>query len=172
MGKPIRDSKGRFSSLKKFLSKSFKVSALLGSIYLAYIVGGYSSPIQFVQAEAKDSFPQRIEALKVKVVEQLKSCESAGHSEDDGIVILDSNNKMSIGQLQFQKATVIYYYKSLYNKNITGKEATEIALNTEKAMALAEDIIFKTDKGLTNWKNCSDKHNLWSQVSAIKSLEK
>jgi len=109
---------------------------------------------------------------KADVVARLAACESAGHSEDDGIIIFDTNNRASIGRLQFQKATVIHYMKRLYGQDITAKEAVLIALDTEKAKALATDIIFTTDNDATDWLNCSNKLGLGADIKAIKKLAK
>ena len=66
--------------------------------------------------------------------------------------------------------TIIHYYKTLYSKDITKKEAVLIALDNEKAEQLASDIIFETEKGYRNWLNCSNKHGLAERVKFIKGL--
>jgi len=83
----------------------------------------------------------------------LESCESAGFSEEDAPIIFDSNNKASIGVFQFQKATIIHYFKTLYKEDITPKEAVMIALDEKKSRQLAEDIVFSS--GLSDWKTCA-----------------
>ncbi len=47
----------------------------------------------------------------------------------------------------FKKATVQHYYKALYGKDTTAKDAVLIALDTSKAAALAKDILFMTKDG-------------------------
>lgn len=121
---------------------------------------------------SNEVYNRKIEDLKDTVVAKLASCESAGYSESDGIIIFDSNAKASIGQLQFQKTTVIHYYKTLYGKTITAKEAVLIALDTEKASQLAKDVIFTTKNKVSgDWYNCSKKFNLDAQVDLIKQLQ-
>lgn len=148
-------------------------ATIAGILYLAAVATvGFMTPNVWASNEIIiDKFPEKIESLKDDVVNQLMSCESAGHDEDDGIIIFDTNNKASIGQAQFQVKTVIYYYKKLYGKDITPKEAILIALDQDKAASLAKDIIFKAD-GLGNWYNCTKKLGLDSQVAVIKKLEK
>lgn len=158
---------------RKFIGLSFilAVGALLGS----YWVGGLHTYVAPAQAEDKSGelLASKIESLKDEVVATLSKCESGGYSEEDGIIIFDSNSKASIGQLQWQVASVIHYYKVLYNKTITRKEAVLIALDKEKASSLAKDVGFKTkNKFGKDWYNCSTKHGLDAQVDLIKKLEK
>jgi len=77
----------------------------------------------------------------------------------------------SFGSYQFKKSTVQFYYKELYNKDITGLEAINIALSDEKAGELASDIIFK-ENALNNWYNCTKKHNLQGKLDIINLLLK
>jgi hypothetical protein len=177
-GKRIRDNVGRFSSFKKnvrsFFRKLLKVTLFAGLIYLVFITGRYSK-LEYVapkvEAEVKDTLSDKVKQLKGEVLDTLKSCESGGYSENDGIIIFDSNNQASIGSFQFQKKTVIHYYKTLYGKEITPKEAVLIALDDEKARELAEMVIFEDSKGAGNWHNCSKKHGLYEKVKIIKELE-
>lgn len=131
----------------------------------------YAAPIQIDRSD--EILSQKIESLKGEVVETIRKCESAGHKEDDGIIIFDTNNKASIGTMQFQVNTVIHYYKKLYGKVITPKEAVLIALDNQKAGELAKDIIFTTQNMAgKDWVNCNAKYNIDAQVALIKKLEK
>lgn len=158
-------------NLKKFIVLVFVVGIAL---YGGYKLNEKETMIEIREVERKviiDNLGIKIDELKDSMLDDLKSCESGGYSEDDGILIYDTNKEVSIGQYQFQKKTVIYYYKTIYSKNITGKDAVIIALNTEEARQLASDIIFKTDKGLSNWYNCTKKHNLQGRLDIIRQLE-
>ena len=164
--------KWKFRKFVRFILKTTAIGGVTGgALYLAFFLGQYTVPAT-IYAERIDNMPWKVEQLKNDVVNQIKSCESGGHKEEDGLIILDTNNKMSIGQLQFQTNTVKHYYKTLYDKVITTKEAIEIAIDTDKATALAKDIIFQTDKGLTNWITCANKFDSKAQVKIIKKLEK
>lgn len=155
--------------------------ALLG---VTFKIGAFVSPRTIlaenqVQQIQVDSLPGKIEALKDNVVSKLSDCERAGHTEEDGIIIYDDNSAgtlgkqiPSIGVLQFKKSTVQHYYKTLYSKDITAKEAVMIALDKEQSFKLAKDIIFTTDKGLSNWLNCANKLQLRSEVDIINKLSK
>ena len=124
-----------------------------------------------------DNLSVKVNELKGKLLSDLKQCESKGFNEDFGLISFDGNknNKKveiaSIGSYQFKKATIIYYYDTLYQKDITGKEAILIALDDQKAGELARDIIFKTDKGLSNWFNCAKSINGQYKLQVIKELE-
>lgn len=163
--------------LAKIVRKAVIASFILGAIYGAYNAGMASTDPVIVEAtkevDVSDTrFKVKIQNLKEGVANQLMKCESAGHSENDGIVIFDSNAKPSIGQFQFQKNTVIHFYKTLYGKTITQKEAVLIALDTEKAKALAIDVMFKTpNKAGKDWIVCNRKNNLDAQIDIIKKLE-
>lgn len=121
--------------------------------------------------EANKIYLGKINAIKNGLLSELKHCESGTISEDSAPIILDTNNKMSIGLYMFQTDTVRHYYRILYGKEITKLDATLIALNEEKARDLAKDIIFKDEKGWKNWFNCGKKHNFETKVSYIKSIE-
>lgn len=127
---------------------------------------------EIVKEVQVDNLSKKIDEIKDEAVNGIMKCESAGHTEGDGIIIFDSNNKASIGQFQFQKATVIHYYKTLYNTDIDAKEAVLIALDTDRARKLTKDVIFKTDKGYTNWVTCSDKIGMKATLNVIHTLEK
>lgn len=161
------------SKLKRgasWVKRMFKLTLIAG-IFIGIGMGITSSyAVAYVQPEIIDNTSQKIDSLKDEVINGIAGCESAGYKEDDGILIFDTNKKASIGQLQFQKDTVIHYYKTLYKKDITSKEAVMIALDTDKAKALAKDIVFTTDKGLSNWLNCANKLGLSAEVKAIKKI--
>lgn len=140
-------------------------------LFTTFKVGSYSGATT-VYAVPENSLQNKVEELKSELLDTIESCESASKHEDDGIIVFDSNNKASIGTFQFQKATVIHYYKTLFNKDITGKEAVLIALDSSKARELAKEIVFNSPKGLSNWYNCTQKYGLETQLSIINKLEK
>ena len=164
-------------AVRFFLIVSISSSVLAGIITSAFHFGQRIGTVEVVSAEVKEVdvtplWEKKIDDLKMEVVETLRKCESQGYSESDGIIIFDTNNKASIGSLQFQKATVIHYYKVLYGEVITGKQAVEIALDNDRAGQLAKDIIFKTkNMAGKDWVNCTRKHNLDEKVKLIKSME-
>ena len=83
----------------------------------------------------------------------------------------DTNNKASIGKLQFQAETVVNYTKLIERRTIDRKEAIQIALDGERAASLAKRIIFEKD-GLGNWHLCSKQLRLAPEVKFIRSMMK
>jgi hypothetical protein len=114
----------------------------------------------------------KIAEMKSDALASLRNCEANGYKVDDAPIILDSNRKMSIGLYMFQTATIQFYYKTLYNKDITTKQAVLIALDENSSTQLASDILFTTTKSSKNWFNCSKKLKLQNKVDLIKQLEK
>lgn len=164
-------------SLYKLLKLMVKILIILFTIYIvARIYSVYNPTIKTNTVtidNSKKLLSTKIEKLKLDIVSTLRACESAGYKENDGIIIFDSNQKASIGTLQFQKATIIHYYKTLYNTSISGKEAVLIALDDIKAGKLAQDIMFTTkNKASKDWYNCSDKYNLDEKIDIINQLTK
>lgn len=120
----------------------------------------------------ENTFDERLEALKDELVNDLaKKCETKGAKEPDAVIILDSNNEMSIGAWQFQIKTVQHYVKLFEGRNISRKEAIAIAIDHDKAKELTKQILFEDAKGAANWLNCSNKLGLPQQISLIKKLE-
>lgn len=136
----------------------------------------YSEPIEVINQTkyitADTQLKAKIEELKNEVLDKLKACESGDVTEDSGLIVFDSNKVASIGLYQFQKNTVIHYYKVLYGKEITGKEAIEVALDGTRARELAKDIIFSDDNGIANWYNCQNKMNLLENIKWINKISK
>ena len=116
-----------------------------------------------------DVSPLTIEGLKDSVVERLAKCETKGRADADSIVVIDRNNKASIGKLQFQAETVANYTRIIEGRTIDRKEAIQIALDGERAVSLAKKIIFEKD-GLGNWHLCSKQLRLAPEVKFIQSL--
>jgi hypothetical protein len=174
-----RDGEGRFTKSGferfwdgvKFWTK-FSAVALVVTMLIGGTARAFFPKTEYVKEEVMvDNLTPKIAELKTKVVDDIQKCESKGYKENDGIIIFDSNSEASIGTMQFQRKTVIHYYKTLYGKTITPKEAILIALDDEKAEALAHDIIFKDSKGVGNWYNCSKKIDAQGRISTIKALQ-
>lgn len=77
----------------------------------------------------------------------------------------------SWGVMQFKLTTVMHYYEELYGEKITQKEALLIALDDEKARALARDIIFEVEGGVWNWTAANNDASYYAyQIPFIRSL--
>ncbi len=172
-GKPMRDvypHATRFQVFKYRVRVFFRKLVINTTIAAIFISVGYlahTDTTHFVQAEAQDTLSEKTLELENELLDTLTACENKANTP----IVFDSNAKASVGNFQFQVATVQHFYQTLYNKKITQKEAVLIALDDEKARALAHDVIFKTDKGLSNWYNCTQKHGLDVQLALIKKLK-
>jgi hypothetical protein len=163
----LRNDKGQFRQ------SYFSATVLVVGMAIVFVGAGISALAEdkpVPQVIKVDNLTPKIEQLKADVLSLLKSCESKGYKESDAPIILDSNDRMSLGLFMFQKKTVIYFEKKLHDKTVTGLEATLIALNEKQATQLAKDIIFTVDGGVDEWHNCSVKLGLEQKVNLIKSL--
>lgn len=153
-----------------------KVSLVAGAIYLIFITGkSLGNETIINKVEAKDTLSGKIEELKNEVVETIRVCESQNNK--DLIYTFDpdprqpSKQQASFGQYQYKLKTIVDYKKILHNETITERQALDIALDENKARELTNDIVFQdTGKGVGNWYNCSNKHNLKQKVAIIKQL--
>jgi len=163
----------------KMKTKTFMKVLFWGMIVAMVLIGAYElgavtkPKVVYKDKEViLDNLTERKNQLQGELVSGIKKCESAGYTENDGIIIFDSNKVASIGSYQFQKKTVIYYYKMFYGKELTGKEAVLLALDDEKAGELATKIIFEDTKGknVKNWHNCAVKTGAYEQLKLINKL--
>jgi hypothetical protein len=177
-----RETNGRFAKRK----------AKVGVALVLIAVGGYfvwGAPVvewwlgrkieatneiinEVVIDKSDEKFAAKIDVLKDEVVAELAKCESGGRKEEDGIVILDSNDKGSYGVMQWQRKSVQHYYKLRTGTEINGRDAIILALQGDRAKDLAKWVIFETKSGVAkDWVNCSKWHGLQSKVDMIKKIE-
>lgn len=182
-----RDSKGRFARSKKF----GKILVWLVMLSIGAVgAWRFFHPIilpPITKDVSSEMFAKKVDSLEKSVVEGIHQCERQKYTEADGLVTFDptdtqyaniqgkrtfvNKGELSFGTYQFKQATVIYYYKTLYGKIITGKEAILIALDDQKSAQLTQDILFKTNDGWKNWINCSSNLKLVDQINAIKKIK-
>jgi len=169
-----RTSQGKFKkdhTLAKFIGSAVIAAILVGLGLWYHIKHPLIETKTVIVDTSSATFAAKIDSLEKSVVEQVRACESGGHKESEGLIVFDSNKVASIGTLQFQVHTVIFYEKSLYNKVITGKEAIEIALDDAQAGQLAQAIMFTSPNLATDWANCSNKLSLTATIQAIKKIK-
>ncbi len=140
------------------------------------IVNNYvkADTITATTTEYVDMTPEKIKKVQDKLLDELSlGCEVKGSTEPDGVLILDSNNKMSIGRFQFQITTVQHYVKQFENKDISKHDAIVLALDATEAKELARKIVFEVKGGVeANWFNCNSAHQLQTQVNVISEFMK
>ncbi len=162
--------------------RSMVVAGVTGIIFTTYKIGQSNPDLSFTKeisavaitpAYAGVTAEAKISSSKDELVESLgKQCETKGSVEPDAIIILDTNNKMSIGSFQFQITTVQHYMKVLHQKEISRVEAIQIAIDHKKAAALAKEILFEVKGGYGNWATCAAKLDLPVQIALLNKLDK
>lgn len=151
---------------------------ILALVFFAYKATAYvnennavQNPLTFTASVAHADIltPAAIEGMKDDIINQLAKCESGGKSETDGITVLDTNGVGSYGALQWQKRSVMHYYKQMTGTEINGRDAIIYAMTPDKARTLAKYVIFDTAAGVENdWVNCNIKLGLQKQIDLIK----
>ncbi|WP_457635811.1 hypothetical protein [Persephonella sp.] len=145
------------------------------------IVAGYVATATTMSYQQKEVYievdnsqkviDEKIKKLQNEILDELSvGCETKGVKEPDATIILDTNNKMSIGRYQWQIASVQYYYKKIYGKDINRVEAIQIAIDKEKATELTRDVLFTEQEGYKNWWTCSQRLNLKDRINLINKL--
>jgi hypothetical protein len=190
LGQPVqeqpRDSKGMWArpTRRKPFSRAERIVLSSSIRFVAVAYAGTLLPsgkdLVYTAVAHADGItePSKIEELKDDVVDGIKRCESAGKHEDDGIVTFDPDrtgkkaNIPSYGVLQFKVPTVIAYERKLHGITLTPKQAILLALDEDKATALAKEILFTEDGATGNWYNCSRKTDAAATIKIIKKLEK
>lgn len=168
--------------------KSKTISSVGFTLIVCAVIYGYAVGVHthLVSADSKpitidtsrQMFAAQMDKMKFMIVEEVRGCEGQSYKESDGLVTFDPKiggkndaTAMSYGTLQFKKSTVIYYYKLLYGKVITSKEAVLIALDDERSGQLATDIMFKTKNMANDWATCAAKWDTNNKIKIIKRFE-
>ena len=132
----------------------------------------YIAPKLITVDRSDEMLARKINRLKDALVNDLAAkCETKGVKDPDGAIIFDSNNEASLGAWMFQRKTVKHYVSVFDGRAIENAEAIAIAIDHDKAFALAKKIIFEDKKGVENWHNCAVRLSLYERVDMIKQLE-
>ena len=116
-------------------------------------------------AEAKMS---AADLRKEEMLRELATCESGGHGEADRPIY--GFRGMFVGRFQFMPRTVMAYVQQRDGRQISLREATELAHDYDKAADLAKYMIFEQGR-INDWPACSRKLGLHRQVADIKAVE-
>lgn len=159
--------------LFKFIRSILKWSIIIGIIVLGVRYFFPKVMVQVIEREViTDTLQSKIETLKGGIIADIKLGESLGKPESAGLIVYDTNKEMSIGSYQWQIKSVQYYYKKLYKKDITRKEAILIALDDDEAGKLTYDVVFGEKEGWRNWYNTSKKYNIPARLALLEQLTK
>lgn len=139
MGKPLRDTQGRFSSFKikakKFFHKVFQLSMFALSLYVAFIAGRYIAPTETIvnTVIADNGIPP--------IMQKIAKCESNNqHFDKNGQVLMRSNTNRTVDTGKYQINTV-WFAKATE----MGLDVTKEADNEKLAMWIYEN------KGTAPW---------------------
>lgn len=189
----VRDKLGRFFSLRRLVIVSVLVGLPVGALNVGAlewldkelkatreeVTETVTDTIPHVYAEEKPAITleAKVEALKTKIVEDIAECESENAPQESALIVYDNNSRgslegkhvPSIGVMQFKVSTVQSFWKTLYGKDITNYEATMIALDNEKAKALAKDAILKIKGAIWHWTCATDE--MGTRVEIIRELQ-
>jgi len=116
-------------------------------------------------AEAKMS---AADLRKEEMLRELATCESGGHGEADRPIY--GFRGMFVGRFQFMPRTVMAYVQQRDGRQISLREATELAHDYDQAKDLAKYMIFEQGR-INDWPACSRKLGLVQQVAEIKSAQ-
>lgn len=108
-----------------------------------------------------------LDERKDEVIRQLATCESGGYGPSERPIY--GGRGAYVGRLQFAPRTVMAYVKRRDGTELSYREASELALDYDRAAGLAKFIIF--DLGETShWPLCARKIGLAAQVQEIQAL--
>jgi len=108
------------------------------------------------------------ELRKEEMLRELATCESGGHGEADRPIY--GFRGMFVGRFQFMPRTVMAYVQQRDGRQISLREATELAHDYDQAKDLAKYMIFEQGR-INDWPACSRKLGLHRQVADIKAVE-
>ena len=112
-------------------------------------------------AEAKMS---AADLRKEEMLRELATCESGGHGEADRPIY--GFRGMFVGRFQFMPRTVMAYVQQRDGRQISLREATELAHDYDQAKDLAKYMIFEQGR-INDWPACARKLGLHAQVKEI-----
>jgi hypothetical protein len=116
-------------------------------------------------AEAK---AQAAEQRKDEMLRELATCESGGHGDSDRPIY--GGRGSFVGRFQFMPRTVMAYVQQRDGRQLSFREATELAHDYGQAKELAKYMIFEQGR-INDWPACSRKLGLARQVAEINSAQ-
>lgn len=138
--------------------------------------------------EREGDLKEIVEQLQHEVIARLQRDESGGEaSGGDVLYVNDPQSSLrgecariggmrhiecdSWGVMQFKIPTVMWFYSQLYGEEITEKQALMIALDDDKARALASDAIFQIEGAVWHWSAADNDPSYYAyQIPFIRSL--
>ncbi|MGD9880236.1 MAG: hypothetical protein AB7U95_08865 [Reyranella sp.] len=123
--------------------------------------------MNLVSYSMHDALKSEIDERKDEMMRQLAHCESGGSGPSERPIY--GGRGVYLGRFQFSVNTVIGYQRKRDGTQLTGREASELAHDYERAMDLAKYMIFELEEPW-HWPLCSRKIGLRDQMAHIKTL--
>ena len=101
---------------------------------------------------------------KDELMRELATCESGGSGTSD--LRIYGGRGAFVGRFQFMPRTVMAYVKEREGRQLSFREATELAHDYDKAKDLAKYMIFEQGR-INDWPACARKLGLHAQVKEI-----
>lgn len=182
--KQFRDTKGKYKRNPKRFAKFLLLAIVFGVGIWAIVSSPKEAPVEapkpnidlLVEQGTKIAIEAKIRRLEDELLHDLSvGCETLDVEDPDGAIIYDTAAKgdvrrMSIGRFQWQRRTIKHYIQLRDGRDITNREAIEIAIDPEKATDLARYVIFERGEVKRNWYNCTNKLDLDTRVELINKL--
>lgn len=159
----------------KMILKLLTIGGVTGAVlYSAFLIGQYSSPLHVKGQETIDLTPDKIEKLKDEVIDSISKQENELNipsiPDDNKAKSLPLKDKVSYGCMQFKIGTIEHYYSVLNLGPISDQDAAILAIQCDRAKALAKKIIFETQGGIFNWSVATKE--MTAKIEIIKELMK
>lgn len=151
-----RDRKGRFSRAGKWIIWVGLAAGLTIFAVNPLVVKWLDRElvtVSFARAEeapsqiAKALMARKVSSLRGELIEELAKRENAGgvpgYLDDNSSGSLPKKDKISYGCMAYKISTVQRHYKELYGAGLSNEDAVVLAVNCEKAKALADRAIFE-----------------------------
>lgn len=148
--------------------KAVPVSLLFATVALGGCVQtAPSAPAGGPALSASEMHFSEVDLRKDELLRDLATCESGGHGETDHPIY--GGRGLYVGRFQFMPRTVINYVQEMDGRQLTLKEATELAHDYEQAAKVAKFMIFERGR-IGEWPLCNRKLQLAKQVAQIQSM--
>ena len=181
----LRDEKGKYTKKPNWLRRTIVLVMVILLVAVVFIAKPQEAPVeapqqnieQVVELRTKEAIGAKIERLEDELLTQLSvGCETRNVEDPDGAIIYDTaakgdRRRMSIGRFMFQRRTIKHYIQMRDGKDITNAEAIAIAIDPVQSTELARYVIFDLGELKQNWFNCTNKHDLDTQVRLINKLK-
>lgn len=180
-----RDKIGRFAEkfvtkVKKVLRRSALVCALGWIVFGSFQYGQFEKSRTLIAEAASipltgfDIKGKTLEQLKDEVITKLSNDENENPDavpfkwDDNSKGTLPAKDKPSYGCMQYKNSTVQRHYKAIYGESLTNLEAVLLALDCEKAKALAKEAIFGKLDAIGEWSAASE--HMKAKVEVIREM--